>query len=158
MIRPALENDLTAVGELWSELVAYHRQLSDIMPEAAPDGAKRYAQRLLARLDDPTLQVYVAEQEGEIVGFVVGMVVDLLPDIFTGEQSGFLADIYVKAAYRGAGIGHKLVKAMEDWFLLHNIHHYEWSVAYANQRGRTFWESIGGHNVFLRMRKQLGDG
>lgn len=157
MIRPAKVNDLEAIGALWAELVAYHRQLDDAMPEAAPDGPMLYADRLYDRLDDPNTQAIIAEHDGQVVGFAVGMVVELLPDIFLSEKSGFLADIYVKSEFRGRGFGKALVKVMEEWFLLHGVGHYEWSVAYANQHGRAFWESIGGDNVFLRMRKQLGD-
>ena len=98
-----------AIARLWEQLVAYHRALDDNLPVAAPDGAERYAERLIDRLEDSQTCVLVAQEGGEIVGFVLGVVVDLVPEMFMPESGGFLADVFVEQAYRRRGIGQALV-------------------------------------------------
>ncbi|MCA9915553.1 MAG: GNAT family N-acetyltransferase [Anaerolineae bacterium] len=152
-IRVAVPEDADAIGVLWLELVAYHRDLDEHMPEAAKDGAYRYAQRIRWMLDDDTHRTLVAEQDGELVGYALGMVIDLLPDVFKAERAGMVADVFVRADWRGQGVGTAIMHAMRDWFVLRGVTHYELYVAAVNDQGRRFWErTMGGVPVMLRMR------
>jgi len=156
IIRPAQETDVDAIGLLWRELVDYHRQLDDNMPIAAEDGHIRYAQRMSYTISDTTAQIYVAEVDGKIVGYVFGTVIELLPETFIDETAGMIGDIYVQANHRGTGIGTALMQAMKDWFKLRGIEHYEWYVASANKAGIAFWEkSMNGVSVMVRMRAPI---
>jgi len=153
MIRTASANDVDAIGELWLQLVAYHRQIDPAnMPEAAPDGARRYAVRIGDSLDDTHTRVFVAEDKGRIVGYVMGVIVDMLPETFEEARSGFLADIFVLSEYRHQGVGRSLVEALRNWFQNRGVTHYEWFVAEQNAEARRFWEKVGGINVMIRMR------
>src|SRR5687768_16352838 len=106
MIRTANAHDVDAIGELWLQLVAYHRQIDpENMPDSAPDGARRYAVRIGDALDDTHTRVFVAEDEGRVVGYVMGDIVYMVPETFSASRSGFLADIYVLPEYRGQGVG-----------------------------------------------------
>jgi GNAT superfamily N-acetyltransferase len=157
MIRPATRDDADAIARLWEQLVAYHRALDDNLPVAAPDGAQRYAERLIDRLEDSQTCVLVAQEGRKIVGFVLGVVVDLVPEMFVSESGGFLADVFVEQAYRRRGIGQALVNALADWFRQQGLEHFEWYVAARNHEGRAFWQALGGVDVMLRMRVQLGE-
>lgn len=157
MIRPLREEDAYAVGRLWEELVHYHCTLNPDMPLPAPQGAERYAQRILNRLHDDQLHVLVAEEEGRPVGFVLGLVVELLPDLFVQQRGGLLADLYVQPDYRRRGIGRELVLSMAAWFRSRGLGEYEWHVAAENQAGRAFWRALGGRDFMIRMRAELGD-
>lgn len=155
--RQVTADDADAIAGLWQQLVDYHRQLDPDLPGAAHGGAKRYARRLVQRLDDPYTRAFVAEADGQVVGFVLGMIVDLMADIFDQEPGGFLADIYVHPDYRRQGIGHALVTALTDWFRHQQVYYFEWQVAARNQEGRAFWRSFGGREVMVRMRADLRD-
>lgn len=157
VIRAATAADANAIGRLWGELVAYHRALDPHLPVAAPDGARRYAQLLLQRLDDPNTHAYVAESNGRPVGFVLGMIVDLVPDIFAEEPCGFLADIYVDAAYRRQGVGRRLVAAMVEGFKKRGVTYFDWQVASLNTEGLAFWRALGGRDLMIRMRADVED-
>ena len=152
IIRPIREDEALVVGALWLELVEYHLQLDTAMPMPAEDGAQRYAHRVRNRIDDPYTQTFVAELDGEIVGYVMGVVVDMLPEMFVTENGGFLADIYVRDSHRGKGVGRALVAALKDWFRGRGIEHFEWYVASANTEGIAFWRAVNGRDVMLRMR------
>lgn len=152
IIRAAAAQDAAAIGQLWSQLIEYHRQLDDRMPTAAPDGADRYANRIQDSIDDSHTRVFVADDAGQVVGYVMGIIVDLLPEMFTEERGGFLADIFVLPEYRDRGIGKALVNALKAWFRAQEIQHFEWYVAAKNQAGIAFWRSVQGEEVMLRMR------
>jgi ribosomal protein S18 acetylase RimI-like enzyme len=152
LIRAAVAADVRAIGDMWLQLVAYHRVLDDRMPIAAPDGAARYASRIESSLDDSHTKVLVAEDEGKLVGYVMGVLVDLMPETFEDERGGFLADIFVLPEQRRKRVGEALVEALRHWFLARGIDHFEWYVASTNVDGIAFWRSVGGSEVMLRMR------
>ncbi len=152
-IRVAQAEDAQAIGELWLELVEYHRDLDERLPEPSQDGVHRYAQRIRYTLDDETHLVLVAETESALVGYALALVIDLLPDVFVSERAGMVADIFVRADWRGQGVGTALMSAFRDWFALRGVTHYELYVAAVNEQGRRFWEkTMGGAPVMLRMR------
>jgi GNAT superfamily N-acetyltransferase len=158
IIRAVRREDADKVGELWLELVNYHRQLSDLMPIPAVEGAQRYASRIRWSIDDNHVQAFVAEDDGQLIGYVYGTVVDLLPEMFIDERAGIVGDIYVKADYRGRGVGSALMQAMKDWFKLREVNHYEWYVAAMNEAGIRFWEkTMGGRAVMVRMRGMISE-
>ena len=157
MIRPAFASDAVAIGKLWEKLVDYHQALDEAMPRATLDGAAIYARNLGSRLEDSHTQVFVAEEDGRIVGYVLGVIVDLVPEMFEQEAGGFLADIFVEEAYRGRGIGRALVEAMRNWFRDNGLNHYEWHVSAMNADALAFWEALGGRNWQIRMRSEIED-
>ena len=156
IIRPVNKGDTDALGEMWLDLVAYHQNLTPDLPGPARGGEHRYVRRILERLDDPYTCALVAEVDGQVVGFVLGMVIDLMPDIFDQRPSGFLADIYVEPQMRRHGVGRSLVNALVDWFRQCGIHTFEWHVASNNPAGIAFWRSVGGRDVMIRMRADVG--
>jgi GNAT superfamily N-acetyltransferase len=157
MIRVVTSADAPAIAELWQSLVSYHQALDSALPGAAPNGAGRYAKRLVQHLDDVNTYALVAEEEGRVIGFALAMIVDLLPDTFAQEPGGFLADIYVDTAFRRQGIGRALVHRVQDWFRERGITHFYWHVSARNPEGLAFWRSMGGREVMIRMRAELGD-
>jgi ribosomal protein S18 acetylase RimI-like enzyme len=156
IIRPVNKGDADALGEMWLDLVAYHQNLTPDLPGPARGGEHRYVRRILERLDDPYTCALVAEVDGQVVGFILGMVIDLMPDIFDQRPSGFLADIYVEPQARRHGVGRSLVNALVDWFRQCGIHSFEWHVASDNPAGIAFWRSVGGRDVMIRMRADVG--
>jgi hypothetical protein len=46
---------------------------------------------------------------------------------------------------------------MQAWFRERGITHYDWHVAARNPEGLAFWRSIGGREVMIRMRAELGE-
>ena len=157
VIRPATTADADAVGAMWRKLVDYHQALDRDLPEAATDGAHRYAELLKQRIDDPFTRAFIAEDKGHQVGFVLGMIVDLVPDIFAQEPCGFLADIYVDTPYRRRGVGRALVRALLGWFKEQGAPYFDWHVASANTEGLAFWRSLGGRELMMRMRADVED-
>lgn len=158
VIRPVTRSDAPQIGRLWTALVAYHTALDATLPLPAADGERRYADRVVQRLNDPYTRVLVAEAGGLLVGYVMGVIVDLMPDIFEQEPVGFIADIFVDGAYRRHGVGRQLVNEITDWFREHDVQAFDWHVAARNQEGQAFWEAVGGRPVMIRMRATIQGG
>ena len=155
MIRQAVEDDVDRIGELWTRLVTHHRLLDDQLPEAADDGDTLYARHILNRLEDQLTRVFVAEVDGQVVGYVFGIVVDLVPEMFIAEPGGFLADIYVEEKYRGKGIGRDLVNSLAKWFRTRGVAYVELYVANKNDDARGFWDKIGAKDLMTRVRFKI---
>lgn len=155
MIRLATQQDTRRIGELWLEMVNFHRQFDETMFRAADRGAQHYQNSISDRLADPQTRVLVAEEDGQVVGYVLGMIVNITPQMFVPVQSGFLADIYVVEAYRKQGIGRQLVERLVIWFQSNGIKYFEWHVSTKNQQAIDFWKSIGGETTMLRMRATI---
>jgi GNAT superfamily N-acetyltransferase len=154
-IREVEPRDEAAIARLWQELSDYHVVLDPRLPAPVPGAAGLYASRLLERRDDPDTRTFVAEVDGEAVGYVLGAVIDMLPDLFEHDDVGFIADIYVVEPYRRRGIARALVDTINAWFAEQGVSHTEWQVADANAPGRRFWESVGGRPLMTRMRVEL---
>lgn len=156
MIRRVRATDQAAVERLWQELMDCHAEMDPGLPRPTPNGAHFYAERLIERMDDENTCTLVAEENGQVIGYVLGAIIDLMPDVFDQQPSGFLADIYVDPAYRGNGVGRALVNGLVSWFRGHGVNYYEWNAAARNHDARAFWAALGGRDVIVRMRIELG--
>jgi GNAT superfamily N-acetyltransferase len=146
------------LAHLWQALVDYHTQLDGRLPRTANGAATRYAERLLRRVEHSTFtRAYVAELDGQVVGYVLGSVLDLHPDLFEQREAGFIADLFVLPAYRRRGIARRLVAAVNAWFAEQGMRIVEWSVAAANVEGLRFWEALGGQPIMVQMRVSLDE-
>jgi len=158
IIRPAKQDDIIEIGQMWIELIAYHRELDPDMPAPVSDGAQRYAERMRYGLDDSYFRICVAQEDDTLLGYVFGTIIDLLPETFQAERAGMIGDIFVRSSYRHRGVGQALMAAMKDWFRLRGVSHYEWYVASANEPAIHFWrETMGGKAVMIRMRAPIDD-
>ena len=155
MIRRAAEGDAERIGEMWAEMVTYHKQFDPLTFRAADNGAKLYASSIRDRLHDPQARILVAETDGQLVGYVSGMIADITTEMFEPLRCGLLADIYVCAAYRGHGLGKDLVERICLWFRENDLAYFEWHVSAKNKAALDFWNSLGGEPTILRMRAPL---
>lgn len=155
MIRSARVDDCKQIGELWLEMVEFHRAFDPEMFRPNPAGASMYAQRIEQRLADSLTHVLVIEIERQIVAYAMGMIADITTDVFEPLRSGLLADIFVAADYRRLGWGKKLVERMMIWFRSQNVKHFEWHVSASNTAAIAFWRSFSATTTMLRMRAEL---
>ncbi len=111
MVRLFEQNDLPGVVAVWNEAVdakevVYYPLTAEYFHkkfELDPNYDERYS--------------FVAEEDGEIVGFINGVA----KKVFLGKEThestpGFLTCVFVKKAYRGRGIGKSLVDTLGEAF------------------------------------------
>jgi GNAT superfamily N-acetyltransferase len=111
IIRPGAPSDLPAVGRLGALLVRLHHELDParFIP-AGPETERAYASYLGTQLDKPRVVVLVAERGGEVIGYTYAGVESHDYMALRGP-AGVLYDIVVDPAYRGNGIGRRLLDA-----------------------------------------------
>lgn len=84
--------------------------------------------------------VFVAESEGQVIGFVSGM---LLPEAKLGMQAELTA-IYLRPAWQRSGIGRRMLQKVARVFQAQGINSLLAWVISDNAAARNFYEDLGG--------------
>jgi len=115
VIRKAETEDYGSLIELFDEIDAIHRDHHPSIFQK-PDGPVREVDYYIGLISDESTAVFVAEWEGNIVGFVQAMVRDT-PDIpiLMSRRFAIVDGIVVRSKYKQRGIGRMLMKRIEVW-------------------------------------------
>jgi aminoglycoside 6'-N-acetyltransferase I len=90
------------------EWIALRTQL---WPRANPDELADDADKIL---EDANWSVFLAEYQGEAVGFIECSIRDKAPACET-DRIGYIEGWYVASAFRKTGVGRRLVEKGEQW-------------------------------------------
>lgn len=151
-IRLAGEDDLAAVGRLWSRLDQFHRELGFDFPH--PDDAEEKWIASFTRTLGRFSFLWLAEQDGEIQAFLLGRVKQSPP--FLGSvQVGEISDLFVDERLRGSGVGAQLVRTAVGKFEELGVHSVEVQIQGGNQAGLDFWAKHGFELDLTQVRKYL---
>ena len=156
-IRRATGDDYEALKELFAHGANMHHAAEPgiIGPSSERPISRDFIERF-AQGRDTTLLVAELAGDRTVVGFAQLVVED------TGERPGLMPrryvlilDIEVAEAYRGQGIGHKLLAASEEWARTKGATQMELSVWDFNDRARALYESLGYRTTYRQMLKEL---
>src|SRR5262245_47449031 len=114
-IRAYVEADRPTVIEALTALHEHERVLHDTrLPGASCSDA--YLDQLLGRLVAQSGAMFIAEAEGRLVGLVAGLIVDEPWPTETRDSTryGYVSDIFLAPAVRGAGLAQILLHAVAD--------------------------------------------
>ena len=142
VVRPARAEDADAIGRVQVE--TWREAYRGLMPDEAVDGfdvAER--QRLwregLARVPRPGSGTFVAELDGEVVGFAsVGRSRDE-----EAESEGELYAIYLHPSRWDQGIGRALLERAEESMRAYGFERAVLWVMEGNERGERFYRAAG---------------
>ena len=132
-IREATEEDVPLILSLIRELAEYEK-LSDEVVATEDElrdslfGERRYA------------EVLIAEHDGAPAGFALFF---HSFSTFLGKPGLYLEDLYVKPAFRGAGIGKKLLVRLASLAVGRGCGRLEWWVLDWNEPAIGFYRSVG---------------
>ena len=183
LIRTATTDDAAALATLTRELMLFERNLSQVPREMNPWAAS--LEELHKQLCLPNTRFFVAEKNGQVVGYIRAVIVgrklsreelgwkgwakDAIERIarwgFTFAmrrprpavqvESGYIAGTFVALEARQIGIGRALVLAAENWFSEQGLKNSELHVLFQNETARSMWEELGYEPLALGMRKKL---
>ncbi|MFN0108585.1 MAG: GNAT family N-acetyltransferase [Blastocatellia bacterium] len=182
LIRVARTEDAESLASLSRQLLLYEKSLNDGMGELT--GWAASAEEIRKQLLRPNTRFFVAEINGEVIGYLklmvqgrkltrgeLGMARWLLdrmeesarnavnavlrrPRPNTETVGGYIAGMFVDPETRRAKIGTALLAAAESWLAEQSIPLTELHVLYINEAARRFWEAAGYQPLTLGMRKK----
>jgi GNAT superfamily N-acetyltransferase len=153
VIRRAQQSDLDQLVALWQELAELH---ADLVPEFAlvPSGEQSVRAHLAKLLRDDNERVFVAEENGALIGFINGAVREN-PPVFVERYIGYIEDVIVTARPRRHGVGEQLVHTINAWFHERGVCIIHLTAATGNPIAQTFWRKMGFSEYMTRMRREL---
>lgn len=153
-VRRATKDDIPGIGRLLGEVHDVHAQGR---PDLFRAGQRKYDDdELAAVLDDPAYTVFVADDDGKVVGHAFCM--DEPHALRHGWQDVntlYIDDICVEKAARGRHVGtalyeHVLAYARERGYYDVTLHVWE-----CNPGARAFYESLGMKPYMVGMEQVL---
>ncbi len=153
-IRSAELRDIPALGRLLYEV---HKVHSDVRPDLFKAGARKYTDEQLEEiLQSGERPVFVAEQDGQVVGYAF-----CIPKQFVGDRSMtvvrtlYIDDLCVDEAARGKHIGTKLYDFVLDFAKRQGYYNVTLNVWADNKAAVKFYEKIGLRVQKIGMEKIL---
>lgn len=114
MIREFCDTDRTSLDEMQFELQKYFSEIDTTRESLSYKdfgSAHRYMQKMIDDAAQMNGRIYVAEENGLVVGFIRGMIIEHKPgdDEFydlshNPSKEGWIGLLFVKPEYRGTGI------------------------------------------------------
>jgi ribosomal protein S18 acetylase RimI-like enzyme len=154
-VRRATPADLPTLGRLGAMLVRVHH---DFDPQrfipATPETETKYAWYLGTQLDTPNVMVTVAEEDGEVVGYVYAGVEGRDYMSLRGP-AGVLYDVVVDPARRRGGVGRALVDAALGFLKEHGAPRVVLSTATRNDAAQHLFEHAGFRRTMVEMTAEL---
>lgn len=152
--RTATEADLPVLAEMYDKLDAFLRKFTYNFPPVEHPGQLwlEIFRRTLGRFSI----AYVAEYEGEIVGFIVARL-KRVPDYLGGVMVGELKDMWVEHKVRRMGIGEKLLRLAIEWCREQNVYSVEAQILVGNQPIIELVQQLGMKPELFQMRMKWED-
>lgn len=147
--RQAVESDLPVVAAMYDKLDQLLRQHPYHFPEVGNVGTLwlDIFRRTLGRFS----VVYLAEYQGEIVGFILARV-KRVPEYLGGVMVGELKDMWVEHKVRRLGIGEKLLRLAIEWCRDQKVHSLEAQILVGNEPILQLVEYLGMKPELYQMR------
>jgi ribosomal protein S18 acetylase RimI-like enzyme len=154
-IREYLSHDLSAVRTCFIELQEFERALDPRLPRGAPI-ADRYLDALFLRNDEFTGKVFVAEDDGWVVGYV-SVLGDYRSDAPDDDPSPFayVDDLVVLPEHRHRGCGRALLDQAEAYAAAQGRTSLRLRVKGGNYGAREFYARAGFAEHEIELEKEL---
>ena len=154
-VRRATQADLPHIGRLGALLVAAHHEFDSRRFLAATSRTKdAYASYLGSQLDAPSAAVFVAEHNGEVIGYAY-VAVESYDYMSLRGPAGVLHDIIVDPERRRAGVGRELLGAALEFVLARGLTQIVLSTAEHNEAAQRFFASVGFRRTMIEMTRDL---
>jgi ribosomal protein S18 acetylase RimI-like enzyme len=123
-----------------------------IAPGADPEGG--YQWFLQSQLREADAAVFVAEQEGAVIGYVFAALEPISwKDL--REACGFIHDIAVDEAGRRSGVATALMTAAVDWLRSRGSPRVVLGTAERNAAAQRLFEGLGFRRTMIEMTREL---
>jgi len=146
--------DLPIIGRLGALLVRMHHDLDPKrFIEASPQTERAYASFIGSQLEDPSMIVLVAEQDGMVAGYSYSGIEGRDYMSLRGP-AGVLHDIVVDPAHRGRGVGRILLDATLAALKARGTPQVVLSTATGNESAQRLFERAGFRRTMIEMTRE----
>lgn len=154
MIRRAVTADIPALERLLYQVARVH---SDVRPDIFKAGERKYTEdELGVILSDDSTPVFVAEQNGETVGYAFCVHKQFVDNnIMTDIKTLYIDDLCVDENARGGHIGTRLYEYVLEYAKNHGYYNVTLNVWADNVNAVKFYEKIGLRVQKIGMEKIL---
>ena len=132
-IRPATANDAALIKKMIGELAEYERLSHEVV--ITEDDLRRDGFGA-----QPKFRAMIAEWDGDPAGYAV---IYATYSTFAGRAGIFLEDLFVRAQFRGKGIGKALLAEVARIARDEKCYGVKWEVLDWNQLAIDFYQSLG---------------
>jgi ribosomal protein S18 acetylase RimI-like enzyme len=154
-IRRAERRDAEALGRLGAMLMRTHYAFDPQRFLAPMEGSERgYAAFLAGVLASSDACVFVAEQEGRIVGYVFAALEPMSWKELRGP-AGFIHDVAVAEDARRGGVATQLMHAAIDWLREHGAPRVMLGSAAQNTGAQRLFHRLGFRDTMIEMTMEL---
>jgi ribosomal protein S18 acetylase RimI-like enzyme len=156
-IRRATSADIPALGRLGALLVrAHHAFDAERFFDATPETEHGYGRFLGSQLEKRDVQVLVAEENGEVIGYTYAGVEGYDYMALRGP-AGALYDIVVDPAHRRSGVGRELLEHALAFLKSRDVPRVVLSTATQNEAAQRLFESAGFRRTMVEMTAEARD-
>ena len=154
LYRQAVETDFPIVASMYAKLDQLLRQHTYTFPAVENVGELwlDMFRRTLGRFS----VMYVAEYQGEVVGFIVARV-KRVPEYLGGVMVGELKDMWVEHKVRRLGIGEKLLRLAIEWCRDQKVYSVEAQILLGNEPIIKLVEYLGMKKELYQLRMMWED-
>jgi ribosomal protein S18 acetylase RimI-like enzyme len=148
-----LKDRLNAV-RVWYEFMDYHKKISAMDHEMVDKAGEMWRQYFERHVRSPIRKALVAEQDGEVVGFLLGEI-QKRPPVFKTSSQAFLDSICVVESKRNQGIGGLMLECFAKWASEKGAPYIMLNVVVENTAAIRLYEKHGFKTMILSQRKLL---
>jgi len=113
-----------------------------------------YAHFLGTQLAEEDVAVFVAERAGTILGYVyAGVEPRSWKEL--RDLAGFIHDVVVDPAERGAGVGTRLIETAAEWLARRGVPRVMLWTAEKNQDAQRLFERLGFRRTMVEMTREV---
>ncbi len=157
MIRRATPADLPVIGRLGALLIEEHYAFDPQRFLAAkPRTPSDYAFFISTQLEDTDKAVFVAEDNGNVIGYAYAAIEGYDYMALRGP-AGVLHDVIVDPEHRGRGVGRLLLDATLEFFRSRGVPRVVLFTAEQNEAAQRLFARMGFRRTMIEMTRELDD-
>ena len=155
VIRRAQDGDVPALGRMGALLMRTHYDFDRdrfLPPGSHPEVG--YGRFLRSQLSETDMAVFVAEREGEVIGYVMAGLEPLSWKELR-DACGFIHDVVVKEEGRRVGAATALLETAIDWLKSRGAPRVMLWTADQNHPAHRLFEKLGFRRTMVEMTREL---
>lgn len=161
IIKEANLSDVPRIVDLWIEFMKEHDNIIiNENPKLKEFEIKdnnmggSYKEFLNSHIESKDGAVFIAENNGEIVGYALIFIKDEIP-IYKNKKIGCASDLYVKKNFRNKGVSSKLRDKSIEWFKEKGIKFLSAPMYPDNKFVHSLFKKWGFFDYKIEMRKKI---